>query len=316
MATIRTVRATDIVPLIAFLRKDTRREVTARVWPRVGEDADWKAAWRTLAPIIAAPGRSARSWAYITRDGVRSVALARARVGGIAWDVEELHLAAGDWLAGVELLDYMAVGASGSGVRRVFLATSPEADVVRIAKQAGFVNYASETLYATRLSAPPSAPALEPPRPRLHRDLHALFQLYNAAVPCRVRSAEALTLDEWSVLNSAGGWPSNLSRSRQELVWERDGAIIAWLRTSRAGRNRRLELLVHPSYLEKTEQMVRYTLSRLRPQLPIYFPARHYQPELASALEAIGFQRAVDCLVFARELTVRVPGRAFIPVRA
>jgi hypothetical protein len=316
MATIRTVQATDIIPLVAFLRNGTRREVTARVWPRVEEDANWKAVWRTLTPRITPPGGIARSWAYISRTGVRSVALARARVGGIAWDVEELHLAEGDWLAGVELLDYLAARAARSGVRRIFLATPLEAEVVRIAKQAGFINYASETLYTTRLAPPVDAPPIGLLRPRLHRDVHALFQLYNAAVPCRVRSAEALTLDEWSLLNSGIGWTANLRRSRQDLVWEMDGALAAWLRITGAGKSRYLELLVHPSHAEKTEQLLRFSLSRLRPQTPVYVSARHYQSELTSALGTLEFQRVVDYLVFARELTARVPSRALVPVRA
>jgi hypothetical protein len=316
MATIRTVRATDIIPLVAFLRNGTRQEVTARVWPRVEEDANWKAVWRALGPRITPPVEMARSWVYVSRTGVRGVVLARARVGGIAWDVEELHLAEGDWLAGVELLDYLAARAARSGVRRVFLATPPDGEVVRIAKQAGFINYASEILYSTRLQTPVDPPSVVPLRPRLHRDVHALFQLYNAAVPCRVRSAEALTLDEWSVLNSSSGWAPRFRSFRQDLVWERDGTLAAWLRIAGAGKSRNLELLVHPAHVERTEQLLRFSLSRLRPRTPVYVSARHYQPELASSLEALGFQRVADCLVFARELTARVPSRALMPVRA
>ena len=316
MSTTRTVRATDFVPLISFLRDDARREVTAAVWPRAGEDAVWKTVSKALSPVVTRPGGLPRAWVQTSRGGLEGLALARPREAGIAWDIEELHLREGSWLAAADLLEQLAAGASRRGARRLFLVTPREGEIIRIAKQCGFVNYTSEVLYSIRLRAPVDPGSFPSPRPRLRHDTHALFQLYNASVPCRVRSAEALTVDEWSALNRDRGWSPSFRTSRRQLVWEMDGSLVGWLKLTIEGASQHMELLIHPSHLDKTEQMVLSSLARAGLRLPLFASVRQYQPDLALALESRGFDRVDEHLVFARELAARIPSRALMPVRA
>ncbi len=316
MPTIRNVRPTDLVSLISFFRRDSHREVTAQLWPKVWQDSDARALWGLLSRAITPPG-SAQVWICLADDDVHGLAVAHPRAGKLAWDVEELYVVDGERAAGIGLLEQLAGAAARKGARRVFLVTPVDGEMSRMATQAGFVNYAMESLYSVRLPSPVESSSSAKARPRLRQDTQALFHLYNAAVPCRVRSAEAMTVEEWLALDRGGRlWAPSLSGSRQHLVWEGKDGLAGWLQLHFGAKSQHLELLVHPAHQSETGEMVQYALSQVSPKAPVYFTVRDYQAEVASKLVEIGFMRSADYLVFARQMTVRVPNRALVPARA
>jgi hypothetical protein len=315
MPTIRTIHPADLVSLVSFFRNEGQREVTAQVWPEV-DDSHPALVRGVLSRWIARPGRS-QIWVCLESGGIHALVAAGPRAGKLAWDVKELYVTEGDRSAGVDLLDHLAAEAAKRGARRVFLTISIDSGMARIATHAGFVNYTSEGLYSLQSNSLLGDEGPGGARPRLRQDTQPLFQLYNAAVPCRVRSAEAMTIDEWLSLEKGPRlWAPSLADRRQHLVWEKDGVLIGWLKITFGRRSQHLELLTHPSYREATEEMVRHSLSLVSRKLPIYFSARDYQPEILAALEGRGFTRVSEYLVFARELAARVPHRALIPARA
>lgn len=316
MPTIRTIRPTDLVSLISFFRDGSHREVTARVWPEVWESSSTRVVWSLLSRLVTSPGDS-QAWVCVGNGGVSSLGVARPRAGKLAWDVANLFVAEEHRSAAVDLLEHLASEAARKGVRRVFLSTPPDDGLGRIAKQAGFANYASESLYSCPLPAVSSNGGLRRPRPRLRQDAHALFRLYNAAVPCRVRSAEATTLDEWLSLEKGSRlWAPSLGGSRQQFVWEERDELVGWLQLVFGAKSQHLELLVHPSHRKAVEDMVLYALTQASPRAPVYVSVRDYQPEIASVLQRLGATGVADYMVFARELTVRVPSRALAPAGA
>lgn len=317
MPTIRTVRPTDLISLISFFRDGSHREVTAQVWPEVLDGAGKQAIWSLVLRSIARPGGGTQVWVYLARDGVRGLAIAHPRAGKLAWDVRDLFVVDGDRSAAIDLLDRLSSEAAGRGARRVFLATPVDVELARIANRAGFVNYTSETLHSIRLTAPLAGTDSRPARPRLRQDTHGLFQLYNAAVPCRVRMAEAMTVDEWSALERGGKpWAPSLGGSRQHFVWDDGDGPVGWLQISFGARSQHLEMLVHPSHRGETEELVLASLSQMSHRAPIYVSTREYQIEIATVLEELGFSRVADYLIFVRELAARVPSRAMVPARA
>jgi len=316
MPTIRNVRPTDLVSLISFFRRDSHREVTAQLWPKVWQDSDARALWGLLSRSITPPG-SAQVWICLIEDDVHGLAVAHPRAGKLAWDVEELYVAEGDQSAGVGLLEQLAGEAARKGARRVFLATPVDGGMARMASQAGFVNYTTESLHSIRFSSQVEEKGSTRARPRLRQDTQSLFQLYNAAIPCRVRSAEAMTVDEWLSLDRGGRiWAPSLGGSRQHFVWEGKEGLAGWLQVTFGAKSQHLELLVHPSHQAEAGEMVHYGLSQVSHRAPVYFTAREYQPEVLSKLTEFGFARSADYLVFARQLAVRIPGRALVPARA
>jgi len=316
MPTIRTIRPTDLVPLISFLRNGPHREVTASLWPEVGRESDTRLIRGLLPHLIMQPGRS-HAWLCLNSGAVHGFAIAHPRAGRLVWDVKHLYVTSSSRQAGAELLDHIASEAAKRGCRRVFLSTPVDGELSRIAGQGGFVNYTSESLYWCRLPEAVSADGLASARPRLRQDGQALFHLYNATVPCRVRSAEALTMEEWSSLEKGDRpWAPSLGGNRQHLVWESREGLTGWLRITFAAKSQHLELLVHPSHHKMAEEMVQYALSQVSPRAPVYFSVRDYQPEIAAVLHHRGFTLAAEYLLFARELAVRVPNRGLVPARA
>ncbi len=316
MPTIRAIRPTDFVSLISFFRHDAHRQVTAQLWPEVWQDSDGRVRWSLLSRLITRTGGS-HAWLCLADGEVHGLAVAHPRAGKLAWDVEFLFVAENERSAGVDLLEHLAAESARRGVRRLFLVTPVDKDMARIAHQAGFVNYTTETLYSARSPIPAADSVARRARPRLQQDTPALFQLYNAAVPCRVRSAEAMTMDEWLSLDRGSRlWAPSLGGSRQHFVWENGNSVVGWFQITFGSKSQHLELLVHPSEQAATEEMLFYSLSQASPKAPVYVSLRDYQPEIATALESRGFARVADYLVFARQLAVRVPGRALVPVRA
>jgi len=316
MPTIRALRPTDFVSLISFFRHDAHREVTAPLWPDMREGCDGRGCWGFVSRLITR-GSGSQVWLSLGNGGVRGLAIAHPRAGKLAWDVEDLFVAESDRSAGVDLLEHLAGEAARRGARRLFLVTRVDGDTARIASNAGFVHYTSEILYFARLPAAVGYDGLRRARPRLRQDTPALFNLYNAAVPCNVRSAEAMTMDEWLSLERGGRlWAPSLGGSRQHFVWESGNSLAGWLQITFGGKSQHLELLVHPNERAATEEMLLYSLTQTSPRAPVYVTVRDYQGELASLLEALGFRPAADYLVFAHQLAVRVPGRALVPVRA
>ncbi|MGE5620476.1 MAG: N-acetyltransferase family protein [Sphingomonadaceae bacterium] len=316
MPTIRAIRPTDLVSLISFFRRDAHREVTAQVWPELCEGSKGRGRWTRLSRVATRTG-GGQAWLSLGEGIVLGLAIANPRAGKLAWDVESLLVARDDRAAGVELLEHLASESARRGARRLFLVTPVDGETARIAHQAGFVNYATETLYSARLPGATGEPDIRRARPRLRQDTPALFQLYNAAVPCRVRSAEAMTVDEWLSLERGSRlWTPSLGGRRQHFVWENGNTVVGWLQVTFGGKSQLMELLVHPSEQSAVEEMLTYSLSQVSSKVPVYFTVRDYQAGLGAALESRGFTRTADYLVFARQLAVRVPGRALVPVRA
>ncbi len=316
MPTIRAIRPTDFVSLISFFRHDAHREVTAPLWPNMWEDSDGRGGWSLLSRLITRSSGS-RVWVSLNHGNVRGLAIAHSRAGKLAWDVEDLFVAENVRSAGVDLLEHLAAEAARRGARRLFLVTWVDGDMARIASQAGFANYTSETLYRAQTRLADDENSVRRARPRLRQDTPALFQLYSAAVPCNVRSAEAMTIDEWLSLERGGRlWTPSLGGSRHHFVWENGDSLVGWLQLTYSGKSQHLEILVHPNAQAGSEEMLRYSLTQTNLRTPVYVTLRDYQSNLSPLLEGWGFKPVADYLVFARQLVVRIPGRALVPVRA
>ncbi len=317
MPTIRVIRPTDLVPLIAFFRNGSRREVAAQLWPEMQGDAGARVLRDLLRQLMVHPGGYAQSWVYVEDGAIQGLTVAMPRAGRLAWDIRDLFLADAEGPIGVELLEQVSAELARRGARRLFMSIDTGGEVARLARQAGFAQYTSEALYAIKLPAAVSPSGLRPARPRLRQDTHTLFQLYNTAVPFKVRFAEAATMEEWHALERNNRpWAPRLGGNCQHYVWEENGEAAGWLQLTFGTKSQHIQLLVHPSHAEATEEMLRYSLSQASHKAPIYASAREYQPELASALERIGFAQVAEYLIFAREMTARVPSRAWMPARA
>jgi hypothetical protein len=309
---IRVLRLPDLVSVAMFLRRADSQELSSHTWPRVqpetGHLPSATAFWQTLGLSWE------RVWLSTNGKACDGLVSARPRCGGLVWDVEHLLTTGGSVDAASELLDAVGQYGGSRGARRIFLEVPVDAKSDELTKRAGFERYTETTVY--RLSAPFKLPQLESldARPRLRADEQPLFSLYCAAVPQLVRSAEALTYDEWSALHRGRKkWSPTLIGDRHQFVWEVGASLAGWLEVVYGQKSQYLDILVDPRYESMVDRMLAFALTQVSEKAPVYLAVRPYQAVLGAALERRGFAVGGRYQVFVRQLSVRVPERSLVP---
>ena len=311
---IRPLRPTDIVALSGLNAQAALVEVTSQTWPRVQPESGHLSHLALLSHSLTRPVDRRQAWVCTSRSGVRGIAIAKSRAGGLAWDVE--HLYAEEDRDAAALLDHLCGQAAHAAVRRVFMETPSGPRGIDIGRRAGFDRYTSAQLFYLPAQAPRQQLETFGARPRLRADEQPLFQLYNAAVPLKVRRAEALTYEEWAALY--GGrhkWAPTLFGERQQLVWEFGTWLIGWMEVVFGSRSQFLEVLIGPDGERHIDEMIAYAVSQTSPKAPLYATAREYQPALASGLQRAGFREVSDVDIHVRQLAARVPNPTLVPAQ-
>lgn len=295
-----------------FTRRAEAKELTSHTWPRVQPESGHlpiaTSVWQTLGLSWE------RVWLSTSERQVDGLLVARPRCGGLVWDVEHLLTADGRAEPAEELLESVGQYAAERGGRRVFLEVPDDAHGAELAQKSGFEKYTTTTLY--RLSAPFKVPALETldGRPRLRVDEQPLFNLYGAAVPQLVRSAEALTYDEWSALHRGRKkWSPTLIGDRHQFVWEVGASLAGWLEVVYGQKSQYLDIMIDPKYESMVDRMLAFALKQVSEKASVYLAVRPYQTVLAAALERRGFAVGGRYDIYVRQLSVRVPERSLVP---
>ena len=243
---------------------------------------------------------------------LRALASVRTRSGPKAWEVHLLNLPPDIEREGIELLERLCALAGEQGGERVFLRLPALNRVVDLARDAGFVRCAQETLYR-REAMPSPGPCDESAiRNLAPADAYHVFLLYDRCVPSRVKWEYAMTFDEWShALESPG------KRVRQG-VYEVRGSVLGWARVGSGGQSvNSLEVMMHPSEDEVAwDNLVGWALQQGRPSAPFLSLVPSHQPEQVRALERAGFAPVRQYQLMVKPLAVRVKDRALAPARA
>jgi hypothetical protein len=213
-----------------------------------------------------------------------------------------------------ELLETVGQYAVTQGARRIFLEVPVDEKGAGLTRRAGFEKYTTTTVY--KMPAPFKIPALETldGRPRLRVDEQPLFSLYGAAVPQLVRSAEALTYDEWSALHRGRKkWSPTLIGDRHQFVWEVGSSLAGWLEVIYGQKSQYIDILIDPKYESMVDRMLAFALKQVSEKAPVYVADRPFQAVLGAALERRGFVVGGRYDVYVRQLSVRVPERQLVP---
>jgi len=313
---IRALRPTDLVGLVTFQGKARDCEVTSHTWPKVDPCTARFPLLYLLSRCVTQTASLRRAWLHVGRDGVTGVIVGRPRYRGLVWDVEHLHALPGHDRVASELLNHLCAGALEMGARRVFLETPRGPRGEEVARQAGFEKYASSVLYVL---APPfqvDTSEVFEGRPRLSVDEQPLFQLYNASVPARVRTAEAITHEEWVALHRGRkAWMPAIGGDRHQYVWEMGNSLAGWAELVYGQKSQFIDLMVHPRFDGSCDKIVSYALTQVSNKAPVYAVARDYQPALASALERAGFRPVGEFYIFVRQLAARLTQPKLVPAR-
>jgi hypothetical protein len=185
-------------------------------------------------------------------------------------------------------------------VHKLFLRVEAGSDLIPPARKAGFVSYATEQLLRLDRPGDPAVPLAEgiTLRSRESADDHALFQLYNAVAPAEVRMVEAMTYAEWTAAaeKRTGG------RGAADVVAERDGRIVARVRTCRTGGVGRLDLVVAPDAWPDTDALCTWAIRDLGARRPLFTAVAGYARPVAERMQAAGFTPAGDFTLLAKRL--------------
>lgn len=313
---IRAVRPTDVVALASLQASASLSEVTALASPHARTATGSALVLRVLLHSLVHPASRRSAWVYSERGRPAALLLARWRLGGLAWDVERLLVGQACEVAAADLLEHVCQRAGLEGARRVFLEVAAESPGLEIARRAGFEKYTSSWMYVAPGDRGLSDLDSFEARPRRSSDNYQLFRLYNATVPARVRSAEALTFEEWRALFPAP--PAYLPppvRNRRHLVWELGSELVGWVALSRGAAGEFAEMLVNPKYADGLDKLIAHLLQLAQGRAPLYVRVREYQSSLAQALEKAEFQAVTESHVLVRHLAARVPEARLVPAK-
>ncbi len=310
---IRSIRPTDLASFLAFLRKGNSNDAkTGRNLGRTERDlfsvGRFFNEWLSL-------DEDRYTWIDISWGRIRGLISVRSRPSPTAWQVDSLIV---DSEADCQeiclgLLDYVSAVGGENGVQKVFLRVQKESPLKEGARQAGFLPYKAELLYSREAQPGVGEAGVNGSLVRTKRpaDDLPLFHLYSATVPGHVRQAEAMTFDEWKAITK-----KDLSLpTQQELVMERDGNLVGWLRVRRGRQANSFDILTLPNELETMEALVSHCLAILDQRRPTFCLSPEYREDLRRALEDKGFRMVGEYSSLVKQLAVRIRQPRFAPAR-
>jgi len=256
--------------------------------------------------------RTRYTWVWLNRGRARGVVSARSCSSPTAWQID--HLRVNDEERCFALLDRLSAFGAERGVKKVFLRLHSDSPLMDGARRSGFSCYTKDYLYrydgAGELG---TAKTPEPYhlRPRSSADDYKLFELYNAAVPAPVRTAEGLTFAEWGESRAKSSWLEH----HREFVLQKEESLAGWLRISTAGGMGHFEARIHPAEEEGLQHLVDWGLVCLHGKSPLFCIVSSFQGQLRRLLEGLGFEEKAEYCAMVKELALRVREPSFMPAQ-
>lgn len=239
----------------------------------------------------------------------------QSRHGLKTWEVAQFLLSNENDLSCTNLFGQVKNQAVGAGIHRLFLRVSSDNPCLAAIQHAGFTEYITERLYVLDSPGTVTAQADAPlgwMRQRHPADDHDLFRLYNQTAPLAIRTAEGMTMTEWSE-SSTVRW--GFGRGASEEVLEQDDTIVAWTRTAKANGSGHLSISLHPDAHEMFPRLLRRGVSRLRKQPRVYSLVPEHQSQHIVSLENMGFKRLDEYISFVWEAPARIKNPEFVAAR-
>ena len=262
--------------------------------------------------------RRSRGCGWVQRRGnrVHCLVIARQRSGPLSWEITHLFLQPTGYDHLPVLLEGISKSASLAGGQRVFLRLRRDDPLVDIAGRGGFFHCTSESLYKApfRGSAYEMRGGPENSSATLRKkradDQFGLFRLYSSVAPSEVRFLLGMTFDQWSA-----------SRERRagrchELVLEQDGALRAWLRSTRRGGTGGVEAMVHPDMEATLAPAVEAALKTLRGASAIYCLVPEHQDVFKRVLRDRGFESEGEYVTLVNSMAVVAREKEEAPITA
>jgi len=306
---IRSLGRADLLSFLIFARHAPPNQAVTRNSPGKTSLFSTEAILEHWLPLYG----KRHTWVYETDSGVGGAVSAKGGASSAVWKVDYLQVS--DEEQCVSLLETSAASASERGVRKLFLNLDSDNPMLNGVRRAGFSSYSKDYLYRySSEGAHDPAPSPHPCRLRTRTpaDDFALFQLYTAAAPTPVRTAEGMTLEEWRDSREVGSWLEH----HREFILERDDRLLAWLHITTAKGGGCFEIVYHNMEAGGLEYLVRYALRQLDGRSTILCIAPAFQGQLGGILEGSGFERVAEYVASVKENAIKVKQPQFAPMRA
>jgi hypothetical protein len=188
---------------------------------------------------------------------------ARRRGASQAWEVDCLIDTTPEHDSLIGLLECAVTDLGSSGVEKLFLRLSSDSDLLPAVREAGFIPFREEILYA-RVGIP-EAPevSLRPVNPV---DSYPIYRLYNATTPEVTRRNEAATFSEWHA-SQERRW----LRNGVQLASDGGGSIVAVVRAACLSQGVAIDLLVDSNAGDRLPELIRGAVETVSGQgLPVF----------------------------------------------
>jgi len=154
-------------------------------------------------------------------------------------------------------------------------------------REAGFVPYTREEVYALR-GLPPAPAAASSLRPIIAGDAWPLAQLINQVVPPAVQHAEGL-----NVSCAAAPTLARLGVTREQgYVWQDGADLMAYVGLSRSYEGAWARILLDPNARKHAGDLANSLIAIVSPGPALYCAVREYQAGLRGVLSGMGFELA------------------------
>ena len=254
-----------------------------------------------------------RTWVTDEDGRIDSLISVRSNVKSVIWYID--YLQTSDDKNCYALLDYVGSSAAKRGVRKLFINLSANSPMIDVARRAGYSAYNTYYIYKYRnRSAPRSVPTPDQYSIQVPSkgDEMSLYTLFHSSVPLAVRSAEALTFEEWQDRSGCCRWFEH----RTEFLVYRGGALEGYLRISFSGRTGCFEIIFRQIEGVGLEWLVNYALNYLGGKAQIFGIVSVAQWQLRGMLENSQFEQIAKFETMLKENVIRVEEPRFLPMRA
>lgn len=310
---IRSLLPTDLMVLLWRGKSWSNR---ARTWSNLQERKSSAALASNLLEQWIFPRERRATWVYLHEGRMQGLVSARKRSGAQVWQIDYLLLAGDEENICLNLLNKLSTDGGERGVEKVFLRLPWGSPLEQAVTAAGFHTYAGEILYRAESEkkglvkqklASSCAFSL---RPKRAEDNYGIYELYNLATPPPVRQFEGVTFGEWQGSRERG------SRHERELVGEKEGSLLAWLRIATWGNTGQFEVLLHPRQEGGLEDLVAEILDYLKGCSSLLCLVPDFDPKLRDCWQACGFVEVARYSLLVKELAVKVLHPYPVPLRA
>ena len=261
--------------------------------------------------------RSGQATLVLRNPKVRGYLQARRRPGKAEIDVQFLaaygagaraEMSDGDIF--FQLLEGLLARAGGQQIERVFATVGRRADdLLEVLRQLMFQPYAQQSVWLLAEPSIEAGSAMVALRRQNRRDAWPLHQLYLSLAPRHVQQAELRESTSWQLSRTHKLWGG---RERAWVLGD-DQSLQVYVRLQTGSRGHVLHLMVAPHLRGETAAMVRYVLSQIHDQQPVFAVVRSYQGELQAAMQELGFVERGEQTLYVRRLALRERQSSFVP---